>query len=261
MIGECLHCKRERDNVEDRHTVAICKSLDVVVGHVPWNISCLCSAFIRRGGTIDCIIEETRRYSSDLPQGGMEIPCTFIFKGTLEELQKVTKYYKSALGMTVCVCNTDKTSHSEDKSVANTHTSTAMTVTTPTALAPPVKRLLDSSTQCTSGKCINCINIDDNPLKVDTTNSEKVWVQFQRSVLTMKHKQIIDEGHRLTDKHINFAQHLISSQFPHKTDTTAFHIRVCKQFFVKSVNTGLWHQTCLLLTVTQLMFMIPCLMN
>ena len=31
----------------------------------------------------------------------------------------------------------------------------------------------------------------------------------------MKDKQIIDEGHRLTDKHINFAQRLISSQFPH----------------------------------------------
>ena len=64
-------------------------------------------------------------------------------------------------------------------------------------------------------KRINCISIDDNPLKLDTTNSEKVWVQFQRSVLTMKDEQIIEEGHQLTNKHINFAQCPISSQFPH----------------------------------------------
>ena len=157
VIGECLHCKQERNNVEDRYALAVCKSLDVMVGHMPRNISCLWSAFIRRGGTIDCTIEGTRRYSSDFPQGRMEIPCTFIFKGTLEELQKVTKYYKSPLGMTVCVCNAAKNSaaaHSESKSVTNTHTSTAMAVTTPTALAPPVKRLLDSSTQCTSGNVL-----------------------------------------------------------------------------------------------------------
>ena len=220
VIGECLHCKRERDNAEDRHAVAVCKSVDVVVGHVPRSISCLCSAFIRRGGTIDCTIEGTRRYSSDLPQGGMEIPCKYIFKGMMKELQKVTKYYKSALGITVCVRNTDENSaaaQSESKSASNALASTSMTVTAPTALVPPVKRLLDSSTQCTSGKRVNCINIpvDDTPLKVNTTNSEKVWVQFQRSVLTVKDKQIIEEGHRLTDKHINFAQRLISSQFPH----------------------------------------------
>ena len=66
VIGECLHCKRERDNAEDRHAVAVSKLVDMVVGHVPRNISCLCLVFIRQGGTIDCTVEETRQYSSDL---------------------------------------------------------------------------------------------------------------------------------------------------------------------------------------------------
>ena len=35
----------------------------------------------------------TRRYSSDLEQGGMEIPCKLIFKGPFSELQKVKKYF------------------------------------------------------------------------------------------------------------------------------------------------------------------------
>ena len=41
------------------------------------------SAFIRLGGVIDSIdyiVEGKRRYSSDLPQGGMEIPCKLILK-------------------------------------------------------------------------------------------------------------------------------------------------------------------------------------
>ena len=35
---------------------------------------------MQRGGEISCIVTGTRRYSSDLEQGGLEIPCTLIFK-------------------------------------------------------------------------------------------------------------------------------------------------------------------------------------
>ena len=31
----------------------------------------------------------------------------------------------------------------------------------------------------------------------------------------MTDKKVIEDGHRLTDRHINFAQRLISSQFPY----------------------------------------------
>ena len=76
ISGEYLNYKRERDNTEGRHmhAVAVCKLKDVVVGHVPCTISCLCSVFISQGDMIDCIVEGTRCYSSNLPQGGMEIP-------------------------------------------------------------------------------------------------------------------------------------------------------------------------------------------
>ena len=55
---------------------------DVIFGHVPRTISPICSIFIRRGGTIKCLISGGRRYSSDLPQGGLEISCILIFKTT-----------------------------------------------------------------------------------------------------------------------------------------------------------------------------------
>ena len=51
-----------------------------VVGHVPRRISRVCSLFIRRGGVIRCCVTDRRRYSSDLPQEGLEIPCLLSFE-------------------------------------------------------------------------------------------------------------------------------------------------------------------------------------
>ena len=55
VIGERLNCEREEENPRDRYAVAIRKSGDTV-GHVPRSISTLCSVFIRRGGTIFCVV-------------------------------------------------------------------------------------------------------------------------------------------------------------------------------------------------------------
>ena len=48
-----------------------------MVGHLPKKTSSTYSLFIRKGGTIDCEVtpDPNRKYSRDLPQGGLEIPC------------------------------------------------------------------------------------------------------------------------------------------------------------------------------------------
>ena len=69
VVGESLTCRREPLNPRDRYTLAVMKN-DVIIGHLPAKVSRICSIFLRRGGSITC-----RRYSADLPQGGMEIPC------------------------------------------------------------------------------------------------------------------------------------------------------------------------------------------
>ena len=46
-----------------------------MVGHVPHTILTPCSVFIRKGGVITCIILGHRQYSSDLEQGGLDVPC------------------------------------------------------------------------------------------------------------------------------------------------------------------------------------------
>ncbi len=48
----------------------------------------------RRGGIITCIVTGTRRYSSDLEQGGLEIPCVLIFKATTIEMKKLKTLLK-----------------------------------------------------------------------------------------------------------------------------------------------------------------------
>ena len=45
------------------------------------------SVSIRLGSVIDYIVEGTRRYSSNLLQGGIEIPCESILKGHYKNLQ------------------------------------------------------------------------------------------------------------------------------------------------------------------------------
>ena len=88
--GEELICEREPSNRRDRYAVAVIKD-DDIIGHLPRNISRICSLFLLRGGSIKCQVNGTRRYSADLPQGGVEIPCTLLFEAQSSEIKKVMK--------------------------------------------------------------------------------------------------------------------------------------------------------------------------
>ena len=67
-----------------------------IVGHLTWKISIVSSLFLRQGGTITCVVSGSRSYSSDLPQGGLEVPCTIIFKiKDQKELEKIKSRTKT----------------------------------------------------------------------------------------------------------------------------------------------------------------------
>jgi len=102
FIGEILNCRREEDNRHNRYAVAVYKSAEVV-GHVPRTSSHTCSSFLRRGGIMKCIVIGSRRYSRDTDKGGMEILCKYIFKGLPKEVEKVQKFFESALNTEVQV--------------------------------------------------------------------------------------------------------------------------------------------------------------
>ena len=91
VVVEQLLCEREEGNPRDHYAVAIKKNCDTI-GHMPHNISTVCSLFIRRGGVIFCVVTGWHRYSRGLPQGGMEIPCKYRFVGNGKEIKKVESY-------------------------------------------------------------------------------------------------------------------------------------------------------------------------
>lgn len=89
-IGDNFSCEREEGNSEDPYAVAVMYNAGVV-GHVPRVISAACSLFLGRSGTITCTIIGSRRYSSDLPQGGLELPCQYNFSGNEVLMKKLKK--------------------------------------------------------------------------------------------------------------------------------------------------------------------------
>ena len=77
-MGEQLFCERETGNVVDRYAVAVKNDSGVTVGHLPQRIPRVSSMFVQKGGGIIATVTGHRRYSSDLVQGGLEIPCDLI---------------------------------------------------------------------------------------------------------------------------------------------------------------------------------------
>ena len=64
-----------------------------MIGHIPRKLSAACSLFLRLGGTMNCeITDGHRQYSADLPQGGLEIPCKFVFPPLFLTVKKSQRY-------------------------------------------------------------------------------------------------------------------------------------------------------------------------
>ena len=80
VTGEILTCARETVNLHDHFAVKVLRA-GVIVGHLPKKISTICSLFLSKGGTISCQVSGNRRYSSDLIQGGLEVPCILKLEG------------------------------------------------------------------------------------------------------------------------------------------------------------------------------------
>ena len=180
-VGEKLKCEREPSNGRDPYAVAVYKR-DQVVGHIPRIISAACSVFIQRGGSIDCTITGSRRFSVDLPQEGLEIPCLLKFRGDGKDIKKVIKLLSTAEKMVTAEQEANKRKPEES----------------PDLEAKKMK--LD----------VDIIDLDE--IKVKSSCDQAPWLAFRRFELTLVDKDIIISGDLLTDRHINFAQALIKKE-------------------------------------------------
>ena len=95
VISEELRCEREPDNRSDRYAVAI----RIIIAHIQHKISRACFLFLRRGNEITCCVTGHRRYSVDLPHGGLEVPCVLRFEGETKEIANLKKFVKPELPM------------------------------------------------------------------------------------------------------------------------------------------------------------------
>ena len=71
--------------VQDKYAIAL-KQKDVTVGHIPKFLSKITYFYLKHGGDLLVEIIGKRKYSRDLPQGGMELPALYVFKTTNLEM-------------------------------------------------------------------------------------------------------------------------------------------------------------------------------
>ena len=247
-IGEDLDCVRESGNSEDPFAVAVTKAGETI-GHVPRTISCVCSLFLRQRGTISCTVTGNRRRSSDLPQGGLEVPCLLTFTGPEELLQKVRKRLEEIGRRALCGSSTANVAES---SSTETCTSTEADIAGKVDVIegkigqgesctgneagvaeegigqkemcthdePDVtKEKIIQRELCSSVQPMTCgEGLDQEcqlmPMALQQKPTVATWLKFEDIVLTTNDKQLIENGMCLTDQHISFAQRLLRHQFP-----------------------------------------------
>ena len=199
IVGEILLCEREVGNVHDTFAVAI-KQDDTIVGHCPRKIFSICSIFIRREGSITFQVNGNRRYSQDLPQGGLEVPCILTFR-TFDKtvLDKAEKLITNALSTEIDLLepllplNLDGAGNSYNKSKSELKSKVSQYKLTMSHLLFEV--VLSEMTKT-----------DNQP-------------PAKKQKLSSKEIEDIIMGNEPSDIHINMAQTLLKAQFPRLKST------------------------------------------
>ena len=152
-----------------------------VVGHIPRKITRMCAVFMRNGGTIKCTVTGNRRYSCDLPQGGMEIPCLLRFFGEDKWLTKISK-------LIVDLRFGDKSEGRGNSSENN-----------------DVSDIAEYELVKKQAKMDNdTIVIVDLSVQGEKEATINVWVQCDVCTLNFEDKKIIETSMELTDRHIQY---------------------------------------------------------
>ena len=235
-LGETLQCLREEENTTDRFAVAVYKDLNIV-GHVPRAISTLCSVFLRRGGSIRCVISGNRQYSHDLPQGGLEVPCKLYFMGNGQELKKIQSYFTRTHTL-IFSGKSDMQQEHKATSVGNIqnisieHAQCSSGAAIATSLPSGEESVTEIEDEHTSALPNTCTYIpskseeytgDDVPTLVKSEDPcpeveidrSSIWITHDgRHSIHENERLMIEQGCELNDKHIGFAQNLIKSRFP-----------------------------------------------
>lgn len=174
MKRYCM-CEREPGNIHDPYALAV-EYRNTVVGHVPRIISAVCSMFLLHGGSIECRVTGGRRYSEDLPQGGLELPCVLKFIGPSAKLKSLLDKAPIIKGYVACSSEPfDEPPSKKGKLVEHS----------------------DTSCSCSSGPAPEPV----------------VWINIHGYALSSADRRILVEGNMLNDMTINSSQAVLKHQF------------------------------------------------
>ena len=216
-VGEELECRREPGNSHDPHAVAMMKVISrasAVVGHVPFDISSICSIFIRRGGSIISRVTGSRCYSSDLEKGGLEIPCKLVFSIESEkEANKTRKRLEATLSIVVAM---------DTLSIRDTSTTDLATDNQAVEIQDRTTddQAIEVQDRATDDQAVEVQDRAELMPVVDLSSDlsdqavEHNAVSPQKKRMKLIDSEHIIMGEELTDTEINLAQQLLKKQFP-----------------------------------------------
>ena len=218
-VEETLDCMQESSNPRDRYAVSVLKD-GQIVGHLPRKISRLCSLFIGRDGTITATVTGEKRRSTDLPQGGIEIPCRLNFSGPgdvllkakhIIELLKLDKLKAvKEEGKDKKISEGEGSSKGEEEKAKEEGIAKGEKQEEKEGEGSAKKEEKEEKKEIGSlkGKC-------KRKGERKAPSEETTWVQFGRHTLSLADKNSLSTGQWLSDQHMNFVQALLKEQFPH----------------------------------------------
>ena len=171
-----LKCTRESGNVFDPYAVAVVNSRGTTLGHVPCSVSAVLSMVLLRNNTDStCNVIGNPRYSADLPQRRLELPCHYTFSGTYAKIQKASKLLQEAPSSTPATSSVRVDSWQSTIKKRKTGTDTSF----------------------------------------DTRKSiVQLWVEQYSQKLFLQEKEQLLKGEVLSDHHIYTSQAILKNQFP-----------------------------------------------
>ena len=118
----------------------------------------------------------SRRYSRDLPQGGLEIPCIYTFKTSNHDLLDKTKKRLEELESIISAIKED-------------------------IINAKVDVVCNDNEQFCDLESVGATDMD-------------MWIKIKDITLTNLDRRLISDGEKLIDKHINSAQRILHELFP-----------------------------------------------
>lgn len=89
-LGEELYCEIEQNNEYDKYAVSVKKN-DEIVGHIPLENSKVSHFFLKRGGTICCVVTGKRENNGC----GLQIPAEYTYTGSKKDTEMLKKLLKT----------------------------------------------------------------------------------------------------------------------------------------------------------------------